>query len=302
LNLKLNILIAILILISYGEPYHNGFGSVSDSNQKDLTNERVVYKVPNMDKVEVRRNVKYKTINDTGLTMDIYYPPNPKMNSRLPGVIFVNGFSDKVIQKRGGLRLKDMGQYKSWGELTAASGLISIAYETIQPDADIESLIDYIRKNGLSLNIDADRIGMWACSGNVPTALSIIKQESREYLRCAVLYYGYMLTADQKYQALIDSKARKYGFYPGELKDVKHLHHDVPLFIVRAGLDRNPNLNQTIDHFLHEAISRNDSIVFINYNDGRHAFDMDDDNDRSREIIKQTLEFMRTHLLFKKYE
>lgn len=300
MNFKSIILIAILIFISYGEPYHHGFGSISSSNQKDLANERVVYRVPNMDKVEVRRDVKYKIINDTALTMDIYYPPNLVIGSRLPVVIFINGFSYEIIPKRRGLKLKDMGQYKSWGELTAASGLIAITYETIQPDADTDSLIDYIRKNGSSLNIDADRIGIWACSGNVPTALSVIKQESREYLRCAVLYYGLMPTADQKYQALIDSRAQKYGFYPGGLKDVEHLHHDVPLFVVRAGLERNPDLNQTIDHFLHEAVSRNDSIVFINYNDGRHAFDMDDDNDRSREIIKQTLEFMKTHLLFQK--
>jgi len=252
-----------------------------------------------MDKVEVRRDVKYKTIIDTALTMDIYYPPNLVIGSRLPVVIFINGFSDEIIPK-GELKLKDIGQYKSWGELTAASGLIAITYETIQPDADTGSLIDYIRKNGSSLNIDPDRIGIWACSGSVPTALSVIKQESREYLRCAVLYYGYMLTTDQKYQALIDSKAQKHGFYPGGLKDVEHLHHDAPLFVVRAGLDRYPDINQTIDHFLHEAVSRNDSIVFINYNDGRHAFDMDDDNDRSREIIKQTLEFMKTHLLFQK--
>jgi hypothetical protein len=298
MNLKSNILIAIFVFISSGEPYHNSFGSVSDSNQKDLANERVVYRIPDMDKVAVRLDVKYKTINDTELTMDLYYPPNLEISSRLPVVIFVNGFSDEVIQKRGGSKLKDMGQYKSWGKLTAASGLIGIAYETVQPDADIDSVIDYIRKNGSSLNIDADRMGMWACSGNVPTALSVIKQESREYLRCAVLYYGYMLTGDQKYQAQIDSMAQKYGFYPGGLKDVEHLHHDVPLFIVRVGLDRNPNLNQTIDHFIHEAISRNDSIIFINYNDGRHAFDMNDDNDKSREIIKQTLEFTKTHLLF----
>jgi len=251
-----------------------------------------------MDEVKVRRDVKYKTSNDTPLAMDIYYPPNLKIGSRLPVVIFVNGFPDVGTQKKIRLKLKDMGQYKSWGELTAASGLIAITYETIQPDADIENLIDYVRKNGSSLNIDANSICIWACSGNVPTALWIIKQKSREYLRCAVLYYGVMTTADQKHQAMIDSRAQKSGFFPGGLKNIKHLYHDVPLFIVRAGLDKFPYVNQTIDHFLNEALSRNDSIVFINYNDGQHAFDMDDDKPRSREIIKQTLEFMKTHLFF----
>jgi len=235
MNLKSIVSIAIFIFISCGEPYHQGFGSVSETNQKDLTTERVVYRVLNMAKVKVRRDVKYKTSNDTPLAMDIYYPPNLKIGSRLPVVIFVNGFPDVGTQKKTRLKLKDMGQYKSWGELTAALGLIAITYETIQPDADIESLIDYVRKNGSSLNIDANSICIWACSGNVPTALWIIKQKSREYLRCAVLYYGVMTTADQKHQAMINSRAQKSGFFPGGLKNIKHLYHDVPLFIVRAG-------------------------------------------------------------------
>ena len=37
-------------------------------------------------------------------------------------------------------------------------------------------------------------------------------------------------------------------------------------------------------------------ITFMNHPSGMHAFDMLNDNDRSREIICMTLEFIRTHL------
>jgi dienelactone hydrolase len=263
--------------------------------------EDVVYKVPNMDKVEVRGNVKYHTSGDTPLTMDIYYPPYPKSDSQLPAVIFVFGYADSTALKKGGPILKDLESYISWSRLTAASGLVAITYETEQPDADIEELIKHIRRNSASLNIDGDRIGIWSCSANVPVALSVLMDEPREYLKCAVLYYGCMLDWGDSHT--VAEAAERIGFvYPDVLKNAERLRWDVPLFIVRAGLEQYLNrylINETIDHFLGKALSKNMPVTFINYSDGQHGFDTKDDNDKSRQIIKQTLEFMRAHLLVK---
>jgi hypothetical protein len=33
----------------------------------------------------------------------------------------------------------------------------------------------------------------------------------------------------------------------------------------------------------------------LNHATGRHGFDVEDDNERSREIIKRTLDFIRAH-------
>ena len=74
------------------------------------------------------------------------------------------------------------------------------------------------------------------------------------------------------------------------------MRDDLPLLVVRARQDNIPHLNSTIDHFISKAVSQNLQINFINYAEGQHGFDAYDDNDRSREIIKETIDFWKFHL------
>jgi dienelactone hydrolase len=193
-----------------------------------------------------------------------------------------------------GSKLKAMGQYKSWGRLTAASGLVAITYETREPTEDIHELLVYVRQNASLLGVDENKIGIWACSGNVPMALSVLMRETGDYLKCAVLFYGFML--DYEGSNSVAEAAKKAGFVnPCAERKFDDFPLAVPLFIVRAGQD-NPRLNETIDHLIGNAVVRNMPITLINYADGPHAFDILDDREASREIIKQTLAFMRFHL------
>jgi len=68
-----------------------------------------------------------------------------------------------------------------------------------------------------------------------------------------------------------------------------------PLFVARAGQD-NPGLNATIDRFVQEAVARNAPLELMTHPTGRHGFDVLDDDDRSREIIARTLDFLKHHL------
>ena len=230
----------------------------------------VVYTLPEMDQITLA-NIEYKD----GLTMDIYYPLDFDFTQNLPVVIFVNGFVDEEIQKMIGCKLKDSGIYISWGQLVAASGMIAIAYETHDPDVDIHDLVNYTRANGPRLRVDKDRICLWACSDNFRTALIALTDTSAEYhdsLACAVIYYG--VTPP---------------FYAYDLSA------DIPLFIVKAGKD-DASLNRQLDQFVEIALEANIPLEFVDYEDGIHGFDVWQDTDESREIIKQTLEFMNTHL------
>ena len=92
-----------------------------------------------------------------------------------------------------GCKLKEMGSYFSWGRLAAASGLVTITYTNREPATDVHAVLQHVRQNAPSLYIDENRIGVWACSGNVPNALSVLMQDAQDYLKCAVLCYGYML-------------------------------------------------------------------------------------------------------------
>ena len=268
-----------------------------ERQRHDITKKRVVYQMPGTDAVTIRRDVEYRVTDAGVLTMDLYYPPDSENEARIPAVIFVSGYPDPGFQKTFGCNLKDMESYISWGQLTGASGLVAITYTTgNEPAADVHAAIQYVRQNAAELRIDENRIGLWSCSGNVPNALSVLMQDDRDYLKCAVLCYGLMLDLDGA-TSVADS-ARQWGFAnPCAGRSIADLPPDVPLFMVRAGRDEIPHLNETMDRFLSHGLIQNLPITFVNYPTAPHAFDVMDDSERTREIIRQILAFMRFHLI-----
>jgi len=268
-----------------------------ETQRLDITKKKVVYQMPAASAVAIRSDVEYRVTDVGVLTMDIYYPPDSKNEALMPAVIFVSGYPDPGYQKMLGCKQKEMESYISWGRLTAASGLVTITYTTGRdPAADIHDLIQHVRQNAAELSIDASRIGLWSCSGNVPNALSVLMQEGQDYLKCAVLCYGLML--DLEGATSVADAARQWGFVnPCVGKSVADLSPNIPLFVMRAGRDETPHLNETMDRFLCQALSDNLPITFVNYPTAPHAFDIMDDSERSREIIRQILAFMQFHLL-----
>src|SRR5438445_13021696 len=113
--------------------------------------------------------------------------PDSKSGARTPAAIFATGFSDVEAQRMLGCMLKEMGSYISWGQLTAVSGLVAITYTNREPAKDVHAVLQHVRQNAKSLDIDENRIGLWACSGNVPTALSVLMQDAQYHPKCAVL-------------------------------------------------------------------------------------------------------------------
>jgi hypothetical protein len=268
-----------------------------ETRRHDITKRRVVYQIPGMEAVTIRKDTEYRSTDAGVLTMDIYYPPDSKGGAQIPAVIFVIGYSDLGAQAMLGCKFKEMESFISWGELAAASGLAAITYSTgKEPAADIHALLRYVRQNAAVLGIDENRIGVWACSGHVPNALSLLMQEEIDYLKCAVFCYGFML--DLEGSTSVAEAAKTFRFVnPCAGNSVDDLQQDIPLFIVRAGQDEFPHLNETIDHFLARALIRNLPITFANHSAAPHAFDLMHDSETSREIIRQILAFMRFHLL-----
>jgi hypothetical protein len=265
----------------------------------DITRKTAVYEIPGMEAVSLRRDIVYRTTAAGDLTLDLYSPPNT--SEPLPAVIFVLGYSDTGAEARLGCKFKEMGSYISWAKLTAASGMAAIAYTNREPITDLDALLQFVRENASSLGIDAGRIGIWAASGNVPLALSLLMktEKPREYPRCAALCYGLMLDLDGATGVAESEKI--WGFSnPCNDKSVSDLASQVPLFIARAGQDQMPHLNQTLDAFMAKALERNLPVTFANHPTGPHAFDLFDDSHTSRAIIRQILEFMRFQLTAKK--
>jgi dienelactone hydrolase len=264
-----------------------------EAEPNGMTKKRVVYRLPGMDAVTVRQDVEYRQAETGALTMDLYYPSESAAPP--PAVLFVTGYPDAGFQQMFGCKLKEMGSYVSWGRLAAVSGLVAITYTNQEPATDALAVLRYVRENAAALGIDANRIGVWSCSGNVPTALWVSMQESQDFLRCVVLCYGVMLDLDGS-TGVAESAAQWRFANPAAGRSVEDLPQGLPLFIARAGRDEVPHLNESIDRFLAKALARNLPVTLVNHPEAPHAFDILQDSETTREIIRRILGFLRFHL------
>lgn len=159
--------------------------------------------------------------------------------------------------------------------------------------SDVMDLVAHIRTNAESLGIDKDRIVLWAVSAG-GIFLSQPLRDRPPYIRCLVAYYGVLDLQGMRKEAPVsvtDETLRQYS-------PLYHLSTNSkstpPVFVARAGLD-DATLNAGLDRFVQTALANNINIDLTNHAQGHHGFDIDDDNDRSREILKRTLEFIKAH-------
>ena len=206
----------------------------------------VAFELPGMNDVIVKKDIPYLNISDSALKMDIYYPPNFDFKSKIPAIIFVFGYTDIAAKKLIGRQFRNYSWYISWCKIIAASGMAAIVYETVDPVNDLVSLAKYIQSNQDKLMIDKDNIGTYSCSANTPIAIANILNSSNNFFKCTVIYYGFFLTDDFEYLPQIDTLSKKMGFKTPRLTDPINWRKDVPILIVRAGLDKVPFINQTL--------------------------------------------------------
>ena len=234
----------------------------------DVTAQELVYQVPGMQQVTVRKDIPYKKADASELRLDLYYPPDFREGARRPAVVFINGVGDRPDS-----RLKEWPVYASWGRLVAASGWIAVTFDARGPytssGPDIQDVFRFLRSDGARLGIQTDRLAAWVCSGNVPSGLAVLMEDSDPGLRAAVVYYG--------------------------ASDGAKMRTDLPVLFVRAGRD-NPRLLGAIDRLLARASAAGAPWTVVSAPDLHHAFDVLDETAESRRIVRETLEFFREFL------
>ena len=260
----------------------------------DLAKLTVLYTVPGMEEVTIRRDVTYRTTESGPLAMDVYYPHDAAAGSPLPAVIVVYGYSDAGLPNVFGRTFKEMGATVSWARLIAASGMIAILYSNRDPAEDATAVLRYVREHASSLGIDGTRIGLWSASANVPVALWLLMQQEMP-VTCAALCCGYMLDVDGATGVADIQKTYRFA-NPGAGKSVDDVRKDVPLLIARSGKDQFPGVNESLDNFVRGALRCNLPLTLINHADAPHGFDLFHDSETTREIIRQILNFLRFHL------
>jgi len=261
----------------------------------EITTKPALYRLAGMEEVRVVPDIVYRS-NDSGmLTMDVYYPPNSLPAGARPAVILVVGYSDVAAEAKVGCKFKEMESLISWARLIAASGMAAITYANGEAEPDFHFLFQHVRQNGPALGIDAERIGLWATSGNSPLALSALLKNSELDVKCAAFLYPFLLDLDGTTVVAEASKVYKFvNRCAGKLID--DLSLSIPLLIARAGQDEFPHLNQTIDRFIARALLRNLPVTLLNHAGGPHAFDLLQESEATRATIRQVLEFLGSYL------
>ncbi len=261
----------------------------------DFFTRRVCLQLEGMDAIPVRRDVAFGPAGRE-LRFDLYYPSDEADDDRWPAVIIVAGYPATLEPRPAALTYKEIGWTVSIGQLIARSGMVAIAYANRgEPVADLRALFEHLHERAEALRIDPARIGVIAASGNAPTALATIMQEASRPPVCAALCQGCLLDLDGATD--VADAARQFGFAnPCGGRTVADLRRDVPLFITRGGRDQFPAMNASIDRFVRQGLAENLPMTVVNHADGPHAFDLFDDSRASRDVVRQTLRFLRQHL------
>jgi acetyl esterase/lipase len=264
---------------------------------RDLVMKPVVYSVPSVDRVTVKKDIRYTTADDPNLLMDVYTPPTRLKGARRPAVIFIHGGAGSES------RPKDWGIYISWGRLVAASGMVGVTFThrlgyprplMRESAADVEAAVAYVRADADTLGIDKDRICLAAYSAGGPL-LSTAMRDRPPYVRCLVAFYAFLDVQQSELHRANETPETVKTFSP-----ITHLGTDAErrseVFVARAGLDQIPTMNDSIDRFIREAVKQNAAVTVYNHPRGVHGFDNQTPDARSREIVRAALDFMRTHL------
>lgn len=234
----------------------------SQTRPYDVTTYPVVYQVPAMAAVTARTGVVYAKGAEGDLKADLYLPSPAPKETRWPTVVFVNGVGGK---------LNEWEIYRTWARLVAAHGMVGVTAETERGKTaeNLASLMDVLRRDAASLGIDPERLALWSCSANVPTAYGYLMEKAPAGVKAAVLYYG-----------------NASGPAPRK---------DLPLFYVLAGRD-GPELNAGIRALWGRAIEAGAPWTMVSAPRLTHAFDGLDEGAESKALVKQTVAFLAERL------
>ena len=208
------------------------------------------------------RDVSFATVQfdvdgATPLSMDVYRRP-PTRDPRGALVFFNRGTG---ADRRSPL-------YTAWARAAASHDLVGIVPDLRDgnQERDFLALIAYLTSHGSALGIDTTAIAVYAASGNVWTAWPLLESANATSIKAAVIYYG---TAP-----------------------ITQFRRDLPVLYVRAGLDR-PSVNSEITALASRAVAQNAPLTLVNHPTGYHGFELFNDDDATRVVIDQTLEFVR---------
>jgi dienelactone hydrolase len=213
---------------------------------------------PGPSHVTVAKDVQYGRSDAVSLRMDVYRPSGATTTKR-PALIFFN-------RATGADRSQPF--YAAWASAAASRGLVAVLPDLrdgSQP-SDFQALVTYLTTRGAELGIDREALAVYAGSGNVYSAFPVVEDPRQTAIKAAVMYYG--------------------------TGPITEFRRDLPVLYVRAGLDR-PDVNKDITTLAALGVSQNAPVTLLNHPSGYHGFEMNNDDDATRDVMEQTIAFVR---------
>jgi acetyl esterase/lipase len=244
----------------------------------------------------MERDLVYRIEGKRVLRLDLYRPAHV---DHAPPVFLVNGDATEEVIATA----KDWGVYRSYGEHLAARGLVGVPFNHRSTDrgeatdaaaADVRSAIEFVRERASEFGVDPGRVGVWVFSAGGPFGLAPLLQRRPDWLRCAAGFYTFWDLAPfrESLRPPIEERIRKWSCVTALDAETPDLP---PLLLARAGRDSAAAV-EGADTFTRRARELGVDLTVLDHPTGQHGFDTRDDDERSREIIRETLDFFVRHL------
>lgn len=251
---------------------------MTQPTRHEVTLKKAVLHIPGMEALETRTS-EFAAADGNPLPIRTYHPAAAA--GPLPAVVLVEGYPDPRFAPLLGCSFIDMAWTISVAQLIAASGMVAVTYANREPAGDLGALLAHLRSSGSALGIDSSRVGLWAASGNGPVAAS-----ASPLADCLVLSNAYICDLDGATH--VADAARTFGF----AVPLECVLPRVPTLVIRSGKDETPGLNESLDRLIARALALNSPITVAHHPDAPHGFELIDDRERTREILREALAFL----------
>ena len=213
----------------------------------------IYYPVPPPSSWRVTSGIRYG--GSDSMLMDVYRPAN--VTYPVPVLLF---------HTMGAQRQNPI--YAAWARIAASRGVVGVLADLGSRTFadDYRAAVGYLMGHGRELGVDTAAIVAMGSSGNGYNVFRAVQNEPDPRIKAVVVYYSGT--------------------------DVTRLRRDLPVLYIRAGLDRPP-VNAGIDSLVARALAQNAPITVVNFPAGHHGFDGTDDNAITRDLVDQTIEFVK---------
>jgi dienelactone hydrolase len=215
-------------------------------------------------------------------TLDLYLPDD--IARPRPAILFVHG-GPLPAEVRPAPR--DWPVFQGYGSLAAARGAVGavVGHRLHSPDAyptaadDVEAAVELLRRDP---RVDGERLALWFFSGGGLLAADWLR-EPPAWLRVLGLSYPLL--------AAFPGWPVSERFDPIEALTGAG---DLPIVLTRVGREK-PEIAETVRQFVETASRARLEIVDVP--DGRHSFDVLDDDDASRVAISRAADLVMATLV-----